>query len=960
MKTPISGSDITEIQLNFPNTIDESRKLAHLLYNIGNYQTALTYLIHYYLITLDNKDEVNCLDALTRISRYLIDCELFSECKYFLNRAMGLAANLKDFDAITGLMLYESEMNILTGFHFDAETRLSDAQNRLASWYNSDHETIILLQKATLFRTSGYVEKAISLAHKSLEKINDINEQHLIVKAYLNLARAFAEKKVPAEAQKYYNLAIHNSDIAGNYFYLAQIYLETGNFIGSELEKSRSDLVVDDLRPPAWFIGKAYDIFQEYGTIYELEKVLVSFRRFGRRLTDQMHTVETDEKCSRLAYFQQRSSRQLLKLLFTNLHAWEAMLTVKHLPLPAISGYTNSFLQHFINENIFLIKKTTALNEIRESVAGISLERKRLSEIAHIEKLLAQSRTVAELLKKLTENICELINSDGTAFIPSKAIYNTGNIISRDVHFDWTSRCRSLKRVTLEQLLPLAEKTVSRTDGWENHEYVTTTIRGLDDEFGILYCDKHQSHGTFNAIDLKILQSICLRAGLYLDNLLKSEKLSANLSVSGLILDNVSDGIITLDESLRINSVNKTAESLLSLDADGLLGRNASILGLDFRFEQPIKPVEQLLFRRGKSELSLTVKILHDPNSRPCGILIIINEPCRKKQALKLSTLRPSYNFDYIIGSSKLFISQIEMARMASRVDSDVLITGESGTGKEVFAQSIHNASSNSSGPFVGINCAAIPGELLESELFGYEEGAFTGARKGGQVGKFELAESGTILLDEIGDMPMEMQVKLLRVLQERTFRRVGGSLEYVFNCRVISTTNRNLDDMVNKNLFRQDLLYRLKVMHITIPSLRERPTDIIEYINFFIDKFNYAHNRNIKGFSSELLDVLTKYNWPGNVRELQHFVETECTLLAIDENTISHLKSGFSVDSGRHSMEPATGTLRKMEEEIFRNALAENNGNASKTARALGISRGTVYNYMKKFNLESEEFKNR
>ncbi len=244
---------------------------------------------------------------------------------------------------------------------------------------------------------------------------------------------------------------------------------------------------------------------------------------------------------------------------------------------------------------------------------------------------------------------------------------------------------------------------------------------------------------------------------------------------------------------------------------------------------------------------------------------------------------RAKYFFKDIVGDSSESNNIKSLAKKSANTNSNVLIVGESGTGKELYAHSIHNASNRRLGPFIKINCGAIPAELLESELFGYEDGAFTGAKKGGKKGKFELANGGTIFLDEIGDMPMCMQVKLLRVIQEREVEKVGSNILKKIDVRIIAATNKNLEKLVEKNKFREDLYYRLNVIRINVPSLRERKEDILLISDFLVKKVSDRLGICIKGISKEGKEYLCNYNWPGNIRELENVIERSANLLDSD-----------------------------------------------------------------------------
>ena len=248
------------------------------------------------------------------------------------------------------------------------------------------------------------------------------------------------------------------------------------------------------------------------------------------------------------------------------------------------------------------------------------------------------------------------------------------------------------------------------------------------------------------------------------------------------------------------------------------------------------------------------------------------------------------YTLDDLIGDSAAARHVRALAEAAAGSEASLLLTGESGTGKEVLAQAVHNASPRAGGPFVAINCAAIPRDLLESELFGYEDAAFTGARKGGRPGKFELAEGGTLLLDEIGDMPLDMQVKLLRVLQEKTVSRLGGARELPVTCRIIATTNRELDDDVARGLFRRDLYYRLRVIHIVVPALRERAGDVTALTEHFLRRHAAATGKRLTVIAADVMAALGAHTWPGNIRELEHVIESAVALAPVDATVIGAL----------------------------------------------------------------------
>ncbi|MCW6085190.1 MULTISPECIES: sigma-54 interaction domain-containing protein [Clostridium] len=330
-------------------------------------------------------------------------------------------------------------------------------------------------------------------------------------------------------------------------------------------------------------------------------------------------------------------------------------------------------------------------------------------------------------------------------------------------------------------------------------------------------------------------------------------------------------------------------------------------------------------------------------------------QKCYDKKSEK--NRRAKYFFKDIIGNSSESKNVKILAKKSANTNSNVLIVGESGTGKELYANSIHNASNRRLGPFIKINCGAIPAELLESELFGYEEGAFTGAKKGGKKGKFELANGGTIFLDEIGDMPMCMQVKLLRVIQEREVERVGGNILNKIDVRIIAATNKNLEQLVKKNKFRVDLYYRLNVIRINVPPLREIKEDILLISDFLIKKVSNKLGIYIKGVSKEAKEYLYNYNWPGNIRELENVIERSANLLDSDfiikpQHLPKQILKSHTIKIHVEKDKYLKDIISEIEKEVICNCLEENNGNKNKTSKILGISRASLYKKISEYNI--------
>ncbi|SHN88291.1 sigma-54 interaction domain-containing protein [Desulfitobacterium chlororespirans] len=321
------------------------------------------------------------------------------------------------------------------------------------------------------------------------------------------------------------------------------------------------------------------------------------------------------------------------------------------------------------------------------------------------------------------------------------------------------------------------------------------------------------------------------------------------------------------------------------------------------------------------------------------GMIITISEGSHIHDLINRVAKNSAYfTFEHLLGVSKNFMEVKALAEDAAESNSNVLITGESGTGKELFAQAIHNAGRRSSKPFISINCAAIPKELIGSELFGYVTGAFTGARKEGSPGKFELADHGTIFLDEIGEMPLDMQSVLLRVLEERKVTRIGGSSPIAVDVRVIAATNQNLWQLVASGKFRHDLYFRINVLRLELPPLRDRKEDIPLLAGHFLEKFNESLGKNVEEITPEVINLFLNYNWPGNTRELRNIIERGVNLSKTTKLTLKDIPKEINVTQEQ------TISLNDFEKQIIHDLLTKYKGNKSRVAKELGISRATLY----------------
>ncbi|MEK7851436.1 MAG: sigma 54-interacting transcriptional regulator, partial [Deltaproteobacteria bacterium] len=451
----------------------------------------------------------------------------------------------------------------------------------------------------------------------------------------------------------------------------------------------------------------------------------------------------------------------------------------------------------------------------------------------------------------------------------------------------------------------------------------------------------------------------------YKDALDKKEAYRTNLDA---IFSSVREGIISVDRDLNVIEVNGAASRTC-----GLTGQAA---GRPFSAPQGHCQVRcldvlkktlstQRLVERERIEcrskdrplqvVSISASPLMGRMGEFRGAIMVISDESRlvelERDLGKRKELRK------IVGNSQKMHEIYSLIENLANINTTVLIAGESGTGKELVAQALYTMSERkTSGPFVVVNCAAIPETLIESELFGHEKGAFTGAFER-QTGKFELANNGVILLDEIGDMSLSLQAKLLRVLQESEFYRVGGRGKIKVNVRVIAATNKDLREKVKKGEFREDLFYRLKVIELDIPPLRERKDDIPDLTCHFLKKFNEKFGKNISGCSSDVQKAFMDYNWPGNVRELEHLLERACILCNQSTITTDHLPDEIKPPPQSPPYQGGDkrggGTVPEHDEsELIRSTLEKVRWNKAKAARLLGIDRSTLYRKMEKYGL--------
>jgi len=446
------------------------------------------------------------------------------------------------------------------------------------------------------------------------------------------------------------------------------------------------------------------------------------------------------------------------------------------------------------------------------------------------------------------------------------------------------------------------------------------------------------------------------------------------------IVETVPSGIIMLGRDMDILQINNKASTLLAMPPSEIIGRKfqdifeGAPLEIDNLTEEEETGDRTVTVERGRRRLNFS--LVARPTGNGEAVITFEHTEVQHRRINWAIGSTAHFTFDHIIGQSAAIKKAITLARIAAENNSKVLLYGESGTGKEMFAQAIHNAGPRRDGPFIAVNCGALPKSLIESELFGYERGAFTGASSRGYAGKFERAEGGTIFLDEIGDMPFDVQVTLLRVLQNKEVCRLGSNKPIQINVRIIAATNRNLLEAIANNTFRKDLYYRLNVFNILIPTLWERSGDIRCLADYFLGKYAQIAGRNLQGFSNGAYTMLERHQWRGNVRELENVVE-QATYMAsgniIDVDCLGRLALTDSLtpstaqapaarddfplrtNDATESHEPApVFTFNpKGDRSLVEKALTATSGNVRKAAVLLGISRRTLYRKMELFSID-------
>ena len=590
-----------------------------------------------------------------------------------------------------------------------------------------------------------------------------------------------------------------------------------------------------------------------------------------------------------------------------------------------------------------------------------------------LELLLADNQELIDAARPLMQSLYELVAASGFVVVLLNASGYIIEVIGRmdDQQSSWTRHyARGVKwtedlvgtsalGLTLLGYGPIqvvGEEHYRRDyDGW-----TCSAAPICDDQGGI--------HGVLSVTGSKEnvhshTLGMVVSAAAAISNTIKVRRAQKQLEdtarLHATIINSVSDGLLMINAQGTVTFINPTGAKILNIKPQEAVGRHIAEI-VDFKpvvlkvLETGQGYTDKEFFietRRGILHFIKTAIPLRDKNGKLEGVVDIFREIKQvRKLVNRMVGATAMFSFDDIVGESPCMLETKRLAKIAAGSMATVLIQGESGTGKEMVAQAIHKASCRSDGPFVAINCGALPRDLVESELFGYEDGAFTGARQGGRPGKFELASGGTIFLDEIGEMSLDVQVKILRVLQERRILRVGGARYMDVDVRVIAATNRELMTAIGEGSFRQDLYYRLNVLPINVPPLRERREDVDRLALFFMDKTCEQLGVPVKTLLPATLAALRRYDWPGNARELENVIERAAHFCEGREISEQHLPATLLA---KHTLQQAESrSLRDIERSVIEATLEKTQWNVSRSARLLGVGRNTLYGKMKEYQL--------
>lgn len=610
-----------------------------------------------------------------------------------------------------------------------------------------------------------------------------------------------------------------------------------------------------------------------------------------------------------------------------------------------------------------------------------------------LENVLLENRELIQAARPFMENLYSLVKGTGFAVILADKngclLEIIGdeeplNILIKKINIAkgilWEERTLGNTAITTS----IMEKKPIQLSGSEHYLAVlrmftcsSSPIRKDSKIIGALNVMGYEDKTHLHTLGMVVAATKSIESYMEMDEI--NNELMIKNKYQSAITECISDGFLTIDSCGNLTYINAEGADILGIDKICSIGKHIKDL-VDFdpvvldvlKTGKGYQDKEFIIRDKygGKHHFIKSATPIKDAEGNIVGVIDNFRKIKRVHTMVrKIVGAYGKFNFDDIIGQSKKMQESIRLAKIAAKSSSNVLVYGESGTGKELIVQSIHNGSLRKNESFISINCAAIPGELIESELFGYEGGAFTGALKNGQTGKFELANGGTIFLDEIGDMPLHLQGKLLRVLQENQITRVGGSNIIDVDVRIICATNKNLLLECKRGNFREDLYYRLNVLNINIPPLRERKDDMEKLVYHFIKKINKKMNKNVNGITKGALETLMDYDWPGNVRELENTIERAINICTGNEIQLQHLVGDLIIkneadnfpryqDFDQNNDEKIEAkfkikSLDQIEREAIMRTLEITEGNITRAAEGLNISRNTLYNKLRRYEIE-------
>ncbi len=854
------------------------------------------------------------------------------------------------------------------GDHATAQGMLEEARVALQAAGRPTELSRCLRALAELALSQGRRPEAQRLVERAIEEARagqDPLEFGRVQVLEADLAMASGELRA---ARRRYRRALAIFEQHGFQRDLAEAYLRFGVAVGELNLIEGPDASVD---PAAVWVARAQELFRARGTLTDLERVREAFRRFGRRATDRAAGLDVAPAIEEFQGARKAIVGELGRFADAIL-ARVQRVARKH---PELGEEIDAAREEVDRLRRFLALGIDALAGAEGRLIGalhhMTQEREKTRTLLELSRQLSELGDPARVVEDAARMIGQLTGADRTVL----AEWRGGELVARarqrfsDADQTWRV---PLGRAVAAGAPILVERDEESPNGRQDPEDVrlgvamAVPLRHGADVVGGVFVDKALCGGSFTERDLELCVIFCAQLATILENTRITQALDLEARQKNTTLDAITDGVVLVSAEGVIVSCNRIALRMLGLpqlDAVPLV----QVPGLAF-LKASLDRGEDLdgrVVRIDDGEYVLNLRGVQDEAGKRVAHVVTLQGMKRAARlAQRIVGSGARFSLGDVIGGSTAIRRCVQIAAAAARSDSSVLVTGESGTGKEVLAQAIHNAGARAQGPFVGINCAAIPRELLESELFGYEAGAFTGAKRGGHPGKFELADGGTLLLDEIGDMPLDMQAKLLRVLQERSVTRVGGAHAVPFDTRIIATTNRDLGEDAQSERFRQDLYFRLRVIHVELPPLRERPEDIRSLIDHFLQLFSARTGRATIELAPPVLDAFLRYPWPGNIRELEHVLEAEISLAPPGDTVLRRIPHSLVVTEGRRKSEPpafsATTSLEEAERALIVSALTDTKGDVLQAARRLGISRGTVYNKMARFGLAAKQFRER